>query len=1142
MTTVNLPSFSPAHLPEYASLTQRLESVGGRFRLAGVLRALGHYILLVAPLTVVVLFVAGFFTVPGWVHVSLIAIWVAAVVGGYFYLLHGPLFRQPSFAEIARLIEENADGRIPEHLNNALINAVLLAQEGDAVGRDGEGRAVAQAWIPHLLREVTAKIGPIPLEKMVPWKKPRQALALAAALLAACLVIVALAPNTFGHGMAVLLHPTRFVPQQGAVRILAVVPGNDTALLGQPLSFTVTVASPGNKTIDAQLQIRYASGRVSNLPMLPFGTENSQYNRQGVTATEDMDYIITAGDTQSERYHITVLPQIHLMQYALEIVPPAYTGQARESVKLTGIDAQGPRASVDVPMGSDVTLSVTLDGPAHEVLMDEAGKQPVSMSAEADGRTFSAHFPLRETLRYTLRVNDAANRTLHQFPDATDAAKDAAAPAAGDSFYTLTATPDVPPTVTVSEPGRNTDAKPDSKLAISATATDDYGITSMRLEIAKNNDADFQTLATASAPPLKGDAQANRSLTYHYVLDFPKEKYKLGDTLRYRVVATDNRDLTGLDPALGPQSAVSQTFTVSFDDKSVVAAQSTKVWEALRLKLTAMLELEIALRKQSANLVTGMSVADIRKFTMPIHDGQQTLKDQMTDVVKTFPFEPSMKLVQKSLEVLANEDATYAVDRGADILLLSDNRTLPPLAIKLRQNQGRIIDVLQTLLAIIAAEQDHIASTADHDGADLPEDARDAWKRLADDLNKFEPQQKAVIDATADLAKKPKAEFTPDDEKKLADLKAIEDQWEKFMNERLADMSRLAEQDQANASLLEEMVQMKVELAAAAGALNAKATQIAVPNEEAGLENATALTTHIERMLQQSPDRTQWQMEDPLSQNDPKMAELPKELQDMVGDLMDKEEDLTDQMESLASKFADSIDKGAGWDAADGPISDMSAQGVTGNQMPKDMEIQGRSGEGREGRSSGEMVGNTAEGKEGRQTPTRLTPDAFNNSQVDDKSTLPEGGATGGGKKAGVGTDGLEGPAPAPDPNLTQRLAGQQAAIRNEAERLALQMHSAQYDNFKLLESNAYLKKSEDALRQFHYQSAMYYQEKAVESLNTAKVLANGQIRVVADSSPAAAEQLQKEITAPPKGPLPKGYGEPVQAYFEKLSRESTQP
>ena len=130
---------------------------------------------------------------------------------------------------------------------------------------------------------------------------------------------------------------------------------------------------------------------------------------------------------------------------------------------------------------------------------------------------------------------------------------------------------------------------------------------------------------------------------------------------------------------------------------------------------------------------------------------------------------------------------------------------------------------------------------------------------------------------------------------------------------------------------------MKVELATAKDALDVKATEIATPLEENALESAKELTTHLERWLQQQPDRVAWQMEEPVTQNDQHMADLPKQLSDMVGELMDKEEDLTQEMESVASKYADSLDKGAGWDTMDGPMSNMSAQLFTGNQLQKDM-------------------------------------------------------------------------------------------------------------------------------------------------------------------------------------------------------------
>jgi hypothetical protein len=1121
-----------AQMPaEYADLTSRLDAAGARFRLASCLRALARWVLLAVVASVLALFAAGSFGLPMAAKVGLLAAAAATILAGYVVFLHRPLFRRPTYAEIARLIEQHGaqpGGKSPSlPIHNALINAVLLAQDLETATAGGQAPRGSSAWIPYVLREASAATTQMPLERTVPWREPRNAwlVTLCACLL--CAVWVALTPKTFAHGLSVLTTPTHYVPHQGAVKILSVIPGNDTALAGQPLLFSVTVESPEHRSIQAKLTVSAASGKITTYPMAAFGADNNQYVRQGLIAAEDLDYVITAGDTESARYHIAVVPQIHLTGFKIQATPPAYTGREGQTLSLQGKDITATRGTLDVPIGSNVTVRAVLDGPAKEVLLDGAGGRggPQTMNPDATG--YFASLTLRDPLRFTIRVNDGANQTLRQFPEVQGGA--------AQEYFSLTAIPDTPPTVAVAQPGRDVDARPGDKLALEAQATDDYGLTQIRLEVARNDAPEFKPLQTWDIGPGK-DGKPARAITVRYTLDLPKDDYKYGDSVRYRFVAVDNRDLSALDATLSRQSTPGQVFSISFNDTSATAAASAKTWEELRQKLAAILDKQFALRKDANAFVANMPVEQIRSTCGPIVEGQKGIQYDLAKVAREFPFEPSMKLIQKSLEVLAVEDATAAVDRGSDILLLEGAKALVPLATRLRQNQSRIIDVLQTLLAIVASDQERVAKAADHEGGDIPTDARDAWKKLEEQLKQFEKEQQAVIDATAELAKKPKDQFDARDEQKLLDQKAIEDKWEKFLNERLADMSKLAEQDLANASLLEELVKMKVELATAKNALDQKAVEIATPLEENGLESAKELTTHIERWLQQQPDRINWQMEEPVTQNDPAMAELPKQLQDMVGDLMDKEEDLTQEMESLASKWADSLDKGAGWDAMDGPISNMSAQGVTGNQLPKDMEIQGRSGEGREGRASGEMVGSTAEGKEGRRTPTRLTNDAFSNNQVQDNSTLPAGGATGGGKKGGLGGEGLEGPVPADASNSTQRLAGQQAQIRNEAERLNLQMNAAGFDNFKLVESNAYLKKSEDALKQYQYHTALYYQQQAIQSLNTAKVLAAGEIHVVADTSPTAAEKSRKDIDSALNGPMPNGYGDPVKAYFEKLA------
>ncbi|MEI8196828.1 MAG: hypothetical protein WCI73_13090, partial [Phycisphaerae bacterium] len=611
-----------------------------------------------------------------------------------------------------------------------------------------------------------------------------------------------------------------------------------------------------------------------------------------------------------------------------------------------------------------------------------------------------------------------------------------------------------------------------------------------------------------------------------------------GDTVRYRFVATDNRDLMTLSSDLGPQTTTGTVYTINFNDTSAAAAKSMAAWELLRQKLQGFLDRQIALRQVSATLQDKMTLDEARKLSQSQSDGQKNLLGDMARLTKEFPFEPGMKLIQKSLQVIVAEDASSAVERCADLIALGDTRALNPLATRLRQHQSRIIDALQALLAIATAAEKKVTPALDKEGTDMPNEAKQAWQKLADDLKKFEKEQKKVIEATTDLAKKPKDQFDKDDLQKLRDAAAVEDKWEKFLAQKIADMSKLAEQDQANVSLLEEMVQMKVELAMAKDALQQKATEIATPLEENGLENAKALDTHIERWLMQQPDRVKWSMEELPAQNETPATELPKQLQDKVGDLLDNEEDLTQEMESQASKAFDNLNKGAGWDAGDGPMSNNSAQGVTGNTMPKDMEIQGRSGEGREGRASGQMVGADAEGKGGRRTPTRMTTDPFASGKVNDKSKDPAGGATGGGKKAGWGDVGLQGDAPDTPKDPMQRLAGKQSALHNEAERLEIQSRKGGFMNFKLMEAAVYMQRAEAALKAGKYNNAMYFQQQAVKSLSTAKVLAAGEMHVTMDSSPTMSTKTQKDIQDALNGVMPKGFADPVKAYFTRLSTE----
>jgi hypothetical protein len=313
---------------------------------------------------------------------------------------------------------------------------------------------------------------------------------------------------------------------------------------------------------------------------------------------------------------------------------------------------------------------------------------------------------------------------------------------------------------------------------------------------------------------------------------------------------------------------------------------------------------------------------------------------------------------------------------------------------------------------------------------------------------------------------------------------------------------------------------------------------MAVADEDMGLEKAKELSSNIEKWLSNSPDRTQWNMEDPTSKTDLPMPELPKELEDMVGELMEQQEDLFDQMEDSNANWADSMDKGVGWDAADGPIADMSAKGVTGNQLPNNNEMNGRSGEGRSGKSQGEYVGDTAIGKGGRNTPTRLDPTPFQKGQIKDSSKDPTGGATGGGKISGAGAEGLEGPVPPQMKQQMQRLATKQAELRNKAERLNLQYKLARYDNYKLLESIALMRRTESDLEANRYQNAMRERDVMLDSMDESRLMLGGEVHAERDTTPTAGQKMRQQIDDAMKGELPAAWSDALKQYYQKLSQQ----
>jgi hypothetical protein len=635
------------------------------------------------------------------------------------------------------------------------------------------------------------------------------------------------------------------------------------------------------------------------------------------------------------------------------------------------------------------------------------------------------------------------------------------------------------------------------------------------------------------------------------VLDLKPDLRKHGNSLRVQVEATDNRDLskTGYQFVTnnnsqadtgGPQTALSPIFEIKFQDPEITNKEQQEQTDKLAQILMQMLKDQKALNTQTIALTptTGLAGSAASSSTMSkIAIGQADLKSLMQSTAETFAFDDSTKIVQKTLQVLALNPAKDAVDFASALAHETDAKQQATLSSQLQTQQRRIMTTLESLLAMLVASPEPANQPTTRPGDQLVS-RPDAFKKLDDQLKEFMKEQQKLLDQTAGLAKKPVDNYDDKDKKLLADLLQSQDKLDAFMKAAVSDFSKNAEQDMANASIAKEAQAIYSEVTMAKDALNQKAAEIAVPMEENGLEGAKELASNLERWLSNTPDRQQWTQEELAQKSDTPMPELPKELQDMVGELMEQQEDLFDQMEDQNANITDSADKGIGWDAADGPIADMSAKGVTGNQLPNNNEMGGRSGEGRSGRSQGEFVGDTAVGKGGRNTPTRLDPTPFAQGQIKDTSKDPVGGATGGGKMSGEGAAGLQGPVPAKAVEGLHRLATKQAELRNTAERLNLQYKLGRYDNFKLQQSINLMRQVENDLNANRYQNAMRRRDVLLDDMDTSRMLLSAQLNVEQDTTPTTSLKMQHDLNDAMKGELPPAWSDALKEYYKKLSAD----
>jgi len=1088
-------------------------------------------------------------------------VWLAVTAGLVLLLARRLMRSQRSLEATARRVESE----YPE-LGSDLINLVQLSED-----RAGGGRSFCRAAV----NQAAARVGNARLDQAANrlsrgrrfvhcMQTPRdlgESLVVLAVVLAIALLLGRWISN-FGSAAKRLFTPWEFVPSVGRVQITEVLPGDTEVMVGQGVTVTVEIVDhPEGEPYKAALLVTEQGEHERRRPMIPgqpytvqleeSDGEPVRQTRRRYTATlssiiKPLKYRAEVGDSGTRKYTVGVREKPTVAEVEVTYRYPAYLRRTPQTFTRPHADLQAPQFTrADLRIRPSVPIAaghIQMGVGEPRIRRSKALSHRWAGAVQEDGRLLVVNdVPLLESGTCTVHLlNDAG----HTDPN--------------PRVNRVVVVPDRPPRAKLLKPQPNSSASPGSEVPVIIRAHDDHRVQRLRLEMkvtappGATDQAEGEAEASGPVEVLPvttvrewTEFDADTPVEQACRLKLDREEIQPGRTVRLRAVAWDNRRLVEQGrPDLKPQQFAGPWHAIRIVTGQVQAAAELKRLEDLRGAIWKLLQQQIRARLHAALIPNQRRPDQCNRIVREVRTRQVTIQTSSVELVeKIGPQEPAgVSAIKRTLNELALGAMLEAVSRCDGLVRLTAPAEFARPTAELLDTQDRIIAALRRLLDLTRrAETELLSEFKERPAGDLPDDVRNKLEDLSSRLDRALTGQKKVIEAAERLAKAPVEDFSEDKAQLLEALAAAEDDWSKFVNELNTDLSKLSEQDFANPSLLKEAVEIQTEIKMADDALLKKTTEIAVPLEQLGAEMAEQIQTNLEKWLPDAPDREKWSQEESLSDEgkEAPMAELPGELEDLIGELMEEEEDLFDEMEDVSSSAADSIDKGAGWDVVDGPISNMSAKGATGNRLPNTSEIGGRSGEGRSGKSSGEFVGEQAVGKQGRRTPSRLTPDPYVAGRIKDQLRDPTGGATGGGKESGAGGEGLEGPLPGPKQRHLQRLAGRQAALRNKAEGIDLKFQVMNFHRADLKELIAIMAGIERDLKAGRYQNALRQRKVIARRLGDVKQYVEGKFVIRDDATGNLPAEIQKKMLGNMDDPSPAGWEELNRRYFQRLSAGS---
>ncbi len=357
-----------------------------------------------------------------------------------------PLVVRFNDLDIALRIEDRWPG-----LNDRLASTIqfLRRPDDDALG----SKPLRDATVAQTIEETKG----IDFRQAIDARPAKRALAWSSFAVAVALLVMLLAPQSSRIALDRLFRPFGATewPRLTHLSIVEAETAKKTAR-GEAYTLAVAVGKGERMPSSARVTYTFADGESSEEPLRP--ADDGVFRGRLDVANRDFSFTVAAGDDETLPWAVQVVPPPALNSLSVRLTPPAYTGQASQSL------APG-NTQVRAVFGTQIELKGVANKPLASATLragDGQSKEPIRL--EKDGLQLATRFTAESTLPFWFELTDTEGFKSQE-----------------PVRYELRTLADEAPRVTLEDPTNDRDVPARAVVPVQILAEDDYGLHSIRL-------------------------------------------------------------------------------------------------------------------------------------------------------------------------------------------------------------------------------------------------------------------------------------------------------------------------------------------------------------------------------------------------------------------------------------------------------------------------------------------------------------------------------------------------------------------------------------------------------------------------------------------------------------------------------------